>query len=235
MSRTAKQISYGMFYLAILALILVSVAPFGVQEEESPAPVSTAARQLEVRGEVTVMTAADGSVAFLGRVWNPNATYVASSFPYSFRIMRGDVVVMETPRRTGFVYPSEAVSLLEIVSSPTFAEDSSAVLDIGTPDWESSEFLVRPTLVVSRAETSSDELGVVVSGEVRNMGAVSATTVWIIAFMKDTNGFPLFAAQTLLENISGGSFRSFFIRFPRDRGISERAAPDGTEIIVEAH
>src|SRR3989304_3120493 len=112
MSRTAKQFGYGVLYLVLIALVVVSMLPRTGQEEGIVAPLPTSVRPLEVRGTVMVMTAADGSVAFLGRVENPNEAHAASSFPYSFRIMRGETIVSETSRRTGFAYPKESTTLL---------------------------------------------------------------------------------------------------------------------------
>ena len=248
MSRTAKQLGYGTFYLAIIAFVAVSVFSGWEQEGEVSVPVPEGVRSLEVREAVAFMTAADGSVALLGRVWNPNTMYAASAFPYAFRIMRGDTVILETPRRAGFAYPLESGTFLETVLAETFipttsrirdgeaigTENTKVVLDIGAPTWVSAEFLVRPTLTALRVETFSDEFGAFIEGEVRNVGAVLATTARIIAIIEDMNGFPLFAAQTLLENIPGGTFRPFFIRFPRDRRLAERVAPNGTELIIEA-
>lgn len=233
MSRSAKQFFYGALYLALAVLVVISVFP-DRDAAEIPAPAPEGIRGLEVRGAVTTMTAADGIVAFLARVRNPNTTHTASSFPYSFRVVRGAVTVFETPRRNGFVYPLETSVLLETIPSISLTEDTLVTLETGAPVWESSEFLVRPALSVSHAETSSDEIGAFIDGEITNPGAISASAVRIIAIIKDVNGFPLFAAQTLLENIPGEALRPFFIRFPRDRGIPERAAPDGTELVVEA-
>lgn len=234
MSRTAKQFVYGAFSLALLALIIIAILPRGGEESLVSLSAPEGLRSLEVRGPVVVMTAADGSVAFLARVWNPNAAHTASAFPYSFRVMRGEAVVTETPQRTGFVYPLETTALLETVSSAAFTEDMTVALAVGAPTWDSSGFSLRPVLTLTRVETSSDGIGVFVKGEARNTGAVTAAVVRIAAIVKDAEGFPLFAAQTLLEDVPGGVSRPFFIRFPRDQGLSARAAPERIELIIEA-
>lgn len=234
MSRSAKQFFYGALYLALAALIAISVVPRG-DVAEVPASAPEGIRGLEVRGAVTTMTAADGSVAFLARVENPNTMHVAEAFGYSFRITQEDGTVVETPRRTGAAYPRETTVLLETIPSATFTEGTRITLSLGAPAWASAQFLVRPVLEFSRTETASDDLGAFVEGEVRNAGAIAAASARIIAIMRDVNGFPLFAAQTILENVSGGAMRSFFIRFPRDQGIPTRASPEGAELIIEAY
>lgn len=234
MSRHAKQFIYGVFYLALAAVIVVSALP-DAGKEETIVAAPEGARPLEVRGAVTVMVAADRSVALLARVRNPNERYGAATFPYAFRVMRGNAAVLETPRRTGSVHPLETVTLLETLSSSTFSEDAAAEIDVGVPAWTATEFAVRPSLVIVRARIFSDELGAVAEGEIRNASAISASAVRLVVVLKDVNGFPLFAAQTLLaEGIPGGATRPFFVRFPRDRSIFERAAPDGAEFIIDA-
>lgn len=234
MSRSAKQFFYGALYLALAVLIAISVVPRG-GVAEVPASAPEGIRGLEVRGAVTAMTAADGSVAFLARVENPNAVHVAEAFGYSFRITQVDGTVSETPRRTGVVYPRETTVLLETISSATSMEGTRITLSLDAPTWVPTQFLVRPVLEFSRTEMASDDLGAFVEGEVRNTGAITAARARIIATIRDVNGFPLFAAQTILENVSGGTTRPFFIRFPRDRGIPTRASPEGAELIIEAY
>jgi len=79
-----------------------------------------------------------------------------------------------------------------------------------------------------------DSIGLLVEGTVTNAGAVAASRARILAIVNDANGFPLFAAQTVLENLAGGASRDFFIRFPRDEGLATRALPDKTEILIYA-
>jgi len=234
MSRTAKQFFYGSFYCALLALVVLAIIPRTEEARPIPSPASEELRPLEIRGSVTVMKASDGSAAFLARIWNPNATHAASSFPYSFRVVQEGEVTTETPRRNGFVYPLETTALVETLPSAMFAEDADVTLVVGTPTWDAVEFSLRPALVLVRAETSSDDIGAFVEGEVRNTGVVTAATTRIAAIVKDSSGFPLFAAQTLLESVPGGASRTFFIRFPRDKGLLDLISPGGTELIMEA-
>lgn len=248
MSRTAKQLLYGALYLGFLVLIAIGLFPDGESARVAPTPASQDLIPLVVRGPVTAMTAADGSVAFLARVRNQNALHIASAFPYSFRILRDDGTSIETVSRVGFVYPSETSAFLETVPSAAFMPTTSSTRDsgaigaeemivelvLGMPTWTDAEFSLRPVLTLVRSETSSDENGLVVRGEVKNTGVVTAAVARIIALVKDANGFPLFAAQTLLSDVPREASREFFIRFPRDEGISARAAAEQTELIVEA-
>lgn len=233
MSHSTKQFFYGALYFVLAVLIVILVLPRrDVAKVLVPAPEGI--RGLEMRGAVTIMTAADGSVALLARVKNPNTAHAATSFPYSFRIVGDAVPLAETPRRAGFVYPGETMVLLEHVSSAEFSEGARAELAIGTPIWEPAGFLVRPAVTVPRAGLGSDELGAFVRGEAQNASAVSASTVRIIAIASDENEFPLFAAQTLLENLAGGASRAFFIRFPRDQALASRAVAGSFELAWDA-
>lgn len=234
MSRTAKQFLYGALYLGILVLIAIGLLPGGERTRVTPAPSSEDPLPLVVRGPVTVMAAADGSVALLARVRNQNVSRIASAFPYSFRIVRGDGTSVGTVSRVGSAYPSETSVFLETLPSVTFTDDTTVELAIGTPTWTDAEFSLRPVLTLVRSETSSDESGLFVKGEVKNTGAATVAVARIIALVKDAGGFPLFAAQTLLNNIPREVSREFFIRFPRDEGLSTRTAAEQTELIVEA-
>jgi hypothetical protein len=225
---------YGLLYLGLVALVAFAFVDGGGGGSAVPALTGYVPLSLEVRGAVTVMTAADGSVAFLGRVRNPNRAHVATSFTYAFHVTEGGEVILETPLRTGFVYPGETTTLLETFPSVTITEGMTVTLEVGAATWESAEFRVRPMLVPTRAVFSADAAGPFVGGEVKNMGAITAATVRIVAIAKDSNAFPLFAAQTLLHDISGGSSQPFTIRFPRDPGIRQRAASNGLELIIEA-
>ena len=247
MSRFAKQLTYGALYATLAVLIFIALIP-GVVPGAGPSNIPEDIQNLETRGAVTVMTAADGNVAFFGKVYNPNQRYTASSFSYFFSVVRDGVAVLETPQRNAFVYPRTEAPLLEVVVLPTLmptfsstrdgfavgAEDTEIVLNIGVADWVSADFTLLPVLAIARSEISSDENGALVRGEVQNTGTVTATVVRIIAIMKDMRNFPLFAAQTVLANVPGGASQNFFIRFPRDPGIVTHAVPENTELIIEA-
>lgn len=236
MSRATKKFIYGVLYLALLALILLRIfSPEAPSRGGSPTSLSEGLRPLAMEGDVVIFTAADGSAALMARVRNPNPAHRASSFSYSFQLMRGmQEVFLETPRRSGFAYPSETAVLLETLPLASLDEDTRAALMLGAPTWEDAAFLVRPTVEVARVETLSNDRGAVVTGEVKNAGSVGAAVVRLVAILKDVNGFPLFAAQAVLEDIPRAGARSFTIWFPRDRGLAERASPAATELLFEA-
>lgn len=232
MSRSIKRILYGALYLILFALVALLFIP----ERDGGAPAALpegGVLPLEPRA-ATVMVASDGSAAIFARVRNPNANHLASSFSYAFRVIENGVTVATTPRRTGFVYPRETVTLLEVVRAAPFTGAATAILDLGETSWESATFAVRPSLaLLGTAETGTDEIGVWVRGKVENRAAVAASEVRVIAILKDGNGFPLFAAATFVGGIPGGAAEDFFIRFPPDSGLAARTAADLTEVVVE--
>ncbi|MDP3975200.1 MAG: hypothetical protein Q8P88_02875 [Candidatus Jorgensenbacteria bacterium] len=235
MNRTAKQIGYGAFYLAFIALVL-----FGVFSPEVPSRgglevrLPEGLRPLEMRGEVTVMPAADGSISLLAQVRNPNAEHLASSFSYSFRFMENGVVRATTPARTWFVYPSETSVLVEIVSGVVHTEHTEVTLMVTDVVWEPTRFLVRPALSLRGVGTSVDEKGVFVTGEVVNAGSVAASSVRVVAILKDAGGYPVFAASSALGPLGGDSTEPFTVRFPPDQELARRMIPSATELHLEA-
>lgn len=235
MSRTAKQIGYGVCYLALIALALFVVfSPERAERGGSPASLSEDLRPLEMRGPVTVMSAADGSVSLLAQVRNPNAGHLASSFSYSFRFVEHGAVRGTTPERTWFVYPSETSALVEIVSGVARTEATEATLAVTDVVWEPAQFLVRPALVLRGVGTSVDKKGVFVTGEIVNAGSVAASSVRVVAVLNDALGYPVFAASSALGALGGNSTERFTVRFPSDQELARRMIPNATEVILEA-
>lgn len=233
MSRPVKRFLYGALYFVFLAFV---VSWFFPQKGPAtpPSPFPSEPKPLEIQSAVTIMTAADGSVAFFARARNPNGEYLADPFPYSFVVKRAGNVVEETPLRTGVAYPGESAALLEIVRNPTLTEDTTVELKLGAPSWKDASFSVRPAVTMGEQSVARDAAGMIAEGTVANTGSVAAGSISIIALLKDAAGFPLFAAQTELMNVPGGVTEPFFIRFPRDEGLATRAVAASTEFIVSA-
>ncbi|MBI2278913.1 MAG: hypothetical protein HYU81_02525 [Candidatus Brennerbacteria bacterium] len=232
MNRSAKQFIYGALYLALIALVVGELLGGDRNGTTIMPSIPEGIHPLEMRGAVTIMTAADGSVTFLGRIHNPNPGHVAS-FSYSFRFIQNGATIFEAPRRTGFAHAGETTVLVETVFIPV-PYGATTALAASKPIWEPAAFLIRPSVAVEGVEGRVDDRGPFVEGAARNRGAVAASDIRVVAILKDVNGFSLAAAQTAIGSAPGSAARPFFIRFPRDPDIARRAAFEKTEIILEA-
>jgi hypothetical protein len=251
MSRSAKKNIYGIFFLAIFFLIAWGVfrafvpAPSctdGVlnQGEEGvdcggPCAPCAVAGPEALRGRaVQVFGAESGRAVLLARVVNPNADFAADPFSYSFVVHGKEGRVVETTtRKTEVIHASEQEYLFESEVSTPEPSIGDVELTLSGTMWRRASEVPRPQLSASQVVTDAGENGVRVRGVVENGSPFAARTVRVVALLFDQWGVPLFAAQTVVDSVAGGSTQAFPpILFPSDVSLVRAVSPGRTEVFV---
>ncbi|MFH1161799.1 MAG: hypothetical protein V1696_00780 [Candidatus Jorgensenbacteria bacterium] len=251
MSRSAKQFAYGAFYLVLFLLILWGVFralvpgpscsdgilngdEAGVDCGGPCAPCAKAQTEVLRPGTVQAFSTQDGRTVFLAQVINPNAAYAAESFSYSFSISDSSGRHLgDTPSKTGRIHASERRYLFEPEVPAQFSSADRAELTLSQVVWRKASELPRIDIAASGVATDVGSDGVRVLGAVKNQGPLTARGVKIVALLHDRVGVPLFAAQTVLDEIAGGETQAFPpIKFPSDESLARSVDPAATEIFV---
>lgn len=250
MFRSTKQAVYGVCYLALLALILwggfrAFVPGPGCSDGilngdevgvDCGGPCSPCAAQPEALrpGEVQVFSTEGGRTVFLAQVINPNAAYAAASFSYSFAMTDGAGRTLgSTPRKTDRIHASERRYLFESEVPVPFPSAGRVALALSGVEWRQASELPRAELSASRIATDVSADGIRVRGEVENRSPFGARGVKIVALLFDRFGGPLFAAQTVLDEVAGGETQTFPpIKFPSDEPLTRSVDPAATEVFV---
>ncbi|MCP6719920.1 MAG: hypothetical protein KJI72_01155 [Patescibacteria group bacterium] len=250
MSRSLKQFVYGIFYLAIFALILLSI--YSSAFKPSPSCFDNKINQDEkgidcdgpcisceelnlkapkVTGPVRVFGLSSGQTVLLAEIVNPNSTYGAI-VDYRFRLYNRGGALIETIVGEEHLYPSERTYMYEpnvVVKTPDI---SHVELVFSKPDWVVASEMPYPSLIISEVDTVVEEDGKVrVAGIMRNRSPVIAPTVNVVAVILDNvHGAELFASQTVIARIGGFEEAPFNIFFPADTRFSEQIDEEATKV-----
>ena len=250
MSRSLKQFIYGVFYLAVLALVLSSIYSSNFKPEPScfdneinqgekgidcggpcvPCE-ELSLREPRVTGPVQVFSLSSGETVLLAGVANSNSTYGAI-VNYRFRLYDRNSILIETITGEERLYPSERTYVYEPNVVSKIPNISSAELDFGKPEWVVASEMPYPSLVIREVDTKIGSDGKIrVTGMVRNESPVIAQNVNIVAVLLDNViGAELFASQTVIEKISGFEEILFVVLFPADARFSQQADEKATKI-----
>ncbi|MFH1193114.1 MAG: hypothetical protein V1656_02240 [Candidatus Jorgensenbacteria bacterium] len=250
MSRSSKQFVYGAFYLALLALILWGgfrafvpgpscgdgILNQNEERVDCGGPCAPCAVQPETlrASEAQAFSTEGGRTVFLVQIINPNAAYAAASFSYSFVMTDSSGRALgSTPRKTDRIHASERRYLFESEVPVSFTSTGQVSLMLSDVEWKQAAELPRVEFSALRIATDVNADGIRVQGEVENRSPFGAREVKIIALLFDRAGAPLFAAQTVVDEIAGGATQAFPpIKFPADGALARAADPAATEVFV---
>lgn len=251
MSRSAKKSVYGVFYLVLLFLIAWGVfrafvpAPNcrdGVLNQKEtdvdcggPCVPCAVAQPDPLRVErVWVFSTESGKVVLLAKVANPNAAYAAASFSYAFAVRDNDGVMLETTSwETESLHDTEVGYLFTAATGVSAARAMTAELILENITWKPTSEVPRPRLSTSQITTEVEGNEVVVRGMVGNESPFAARKVKVVARLFDRLGDPLFAAQTVVDEVPGGGMQAFApIKFPSDAFLTRSVEPSLTEVFV---
>ncbi|KKU15524.1 hypothetical protein A3I34_02890 [Candidatus Jorgensenbacteria bacterium RIFCSPLOWO2_02_FULL_45_12] len=245
MSRRTKKFIYGVFYLAVLAVLGWMV--YGANNAEAPSCIDGKRNQGEEQTDcggpcmaceikqlnpVSARGARffglqDGRVVLLGELVNPNEGYIAENVSYEFGIRDKTGYKVETLSGEETVFPLEKRYVLNAEARTRFNNIGSVELQISTSSldasWEKFYGTLKPNVsLVSPPVFSEQGNNISISGEIKNQSSFSARNVKIIAILSDSFGDPVFAAAWAADNVSAFGSREFTIIIPRDGVFSRR-------------
>ena len=251
MSRFAKQFIYGIFYLAVFALVLggiYSVIPgpaptcFDGRKNQSETGIDCGGPCLsceiavldppQILGEVKILSLPDlGPVAFLAEVLNPNADYVLRNAFYSLLIYDKNEILLQTLEGSESLDPLEKKFIYGVSVAP-IENMAKARLEFEDLEWISAKDVVIPDLAISDLRTEVEGSAIKVRGILRNEGPFSASRVRVLALLFDKHGIELFASETSIGWVEGSGEVSFVAFFPQDKFLSETVDVNATKVFV---
>lgn len=234
MRRLLKQLLYGSFYLLFFIFIFggfyigSKAAPScfdGTQNQGEegidcggicggfclPADM----RPIEVVGNVRLLFPDRTHVSLLAELRNPNIEFAAKVFNYTVTVYGESGEIAMTIPRTSFIYGGETgrYILIPNIQLPVGGA-ARATLTVANPSWVPAVAYKRPEFSVKQTETSEDESGVIVRGEVVNRGALGAPRVTVLALFYGEFRQLIGASQTELNNIRRNETRTFEVYHP---------------------
>ncbi len=234
MSRLAKQLIYGIFYLAIIVAI-----GWGLYRLYVPAP--TCFDGIQNQGEEGVDCGAvcgkacppaliplanptaqlikydNGAVDVLTRIDNANATYGATAVPYTLKVTDAGGSVLATRTGTTYVNPLEPhymdFPLIGLTGTPVSA---SLQLDAASVKWAALttqggtnvSFAVRQDQLIPSANSLRYQANIV------NNSTFDFNQVEVTVILYDQNGKVVGAGSTMISTLTGGQLRGTTIDWP---------------------
>ena len=235
MSRRAKQVLYGIFYLAVLGGIgtgayflffrpgpscFDGIQNQGEQGVDCGGPCAPCAsvnvQPVGVLGSVRVFSPLPGSVSVLAELENANASSGAEIFDYTVTLYGPDgSTTVASANGSSFIYPDETKYLI-LPNEPVSSTIGGASIAISNMSWiAASQMGAPPKFSFSNIVTSPAPGNfMTVSGNITNLDASSFGTVLIGAIFKDAAGTPVGASQTEVNSLAPGATQPFSISYP---------------------
>jgi hypothetical protein len=249
MDRTAKQVIYGGFYLAVLAafFLLVYLAASepvpgclnGKQDDTEEGidcgdvcgnvclPVNL--RPIAVQS-VLGFSATPGTLQILAKVQNPNTALAARTFDYRFDLIGRDGKVIASSPGAGFIYAGEVKYMVAFADGYDTKDVGRVDLKIQDPAWEKGERFAKPKFDIQDRRIVTTDATMTISGRLVHRDTVDMPKVTVIAILQSAGGRPLGISQTELDNVTTGEVRPFAIVHPAIGGVDSSK----TELIVSA-
>jgi hypothetical protein len=254
--RHVKQLIYGVFYMALWAGLIGAIyawqkpAPScfdGVRNQNEAgvdcggvcarACVPAATAPLQVVGDPSMILFGDAATtstlraSLVAEIRNSNLDIGASNFGYTWSILDGSGVEIESFSASSFIYPGE-IKYLTLLNAalPAGATPTSARIELGNPQWTREDRFPRPNLDILSDNTEVANNNLVVSGSLVNRDAVDFQTVYLTAIFYDTNSRIAGVSGTERNNVTSGESREFSLFHP----LIQNVAPERTVVRATA-
>ena len=241
MSRTTKQIVYGVIYLSIFLGIFASIYftylkppvtcfdSIQNQNEEgvdcggSCAKVCTPATIAPITAVGNVMTFATSPhhVTFLVRITNTNFDFAAKSFDYRFDLSDASGAIIQSVSGTSFIYAGEAKYLI-VPNQEISSSVENVVVAISNPVWaKSSDLGAAPQFVFHSIKTEPISSSTIrVSGTITDNDVSAFDKITVIALFKNSNGMLVGTSQTELDQVIPNEAYDFSVLYPTAQSIN---------------
>jgi hypothetical protein len=241
-TRRAKQLIYGALYVIVLLMLfaviyLLFIRPFMapsavVCTSSTCAPADTA----PITGELsaTFMTS-PGHYTFLAQAANGSANYGIQVLNYEIDLYNASDTVIQSIPGQSFIYPMQNKYLV-IPNVFVGLPFDHARMNITSVAWLASSTLgANPGIAsgqfgIQNIQAIIASTTVSVGGQLVNMGVASYEKVIVIVIFHDTNGSPLGASQTEIDNLKAGETTTFSVMYPAASNVN----PALNQIIVYA-
>jgi hypothetical protein len=233
-----KQIVYGIFYLAILGIVVTGIyflflkpAPScfdriqneGEQGVDCGGPcgkicLPSSIQPISVLGTVDVFSPLPDHVAILAQLENANIDLAASSFNYVVTLYGADgSTPVATFNGTSYAYAAETKYVVlpnEFMSATDTV--SRADLAVSNIQWvPATEMGSEPQLAFTNIlDTISPSGLVTVSGNITDRDVSAFHNIIVVAIFNNAAGVPVGASQTELDSIAPNATQIFSVSYP---------------------
>ncbi len=236
MSKTLKQLIYGLFYIFILSGIISGIyfvflkpAPScfdnvqnqGEQGIDCGGPCSKVCiplnlKPIEISGQPQVFHPSPSSLNVLAKIQNPNSDYAAKSFVYTFKFYDNNGNALGESQGESFIYASERKYLTVFnLSLPSVERLRRVELAIDNPEWLPANSFKNPQLnIQSKEAKESGQKVFQVDGRFTNNDTVLLPKVEVLAIFYSKFGFIGGVSKNEIDNVSPGESRTFSIIHP---------------------
>lgn len=250
MSRLGKQLVYGFFFLALLAVLgaliyYVFIRPepgcFNGREDTgeegvdcggvcAAACIPEGLLPLEMLGEPRIFRSSPALVGILVRIQNPNLDAAARNLNYRIDLYDTAGAVIASRSGNSFVYAGEIRYIADFVSVANQGEVSRATMTAESRDWLPAARYPAPQISIQERRTEVRDDSVVASGRFLNQDAADFPRAEVIAVFYSNFGLPVGVSRTEVENVKIGESRTFTLFHP----FSSSVDPARTEYFVYA-
>jgi hypothetical protein len=250
MSRLGKQLAYGFFFLALLALLgaliyYVYVRPEpgcfngrqdrGEEGVDCGGPCAAACipeglLSLEMLGEPRIFRSSPALAGVLVRIQNPNLEVAAKSFNYRIDLYDAAGAVIASRSGSSFIYAGEIRYIADFINVANSNDAFRAVMTAESRDWLPAARYPSPNISIQEKRTEIRDNSLVASGRFLNQDVADFPRVEVIAVFYSSFGLPVGITRTEVENVKIGESRTFTLFHPFSSSID----PAGTEYFVYA-
>ncbi len=236
MNRLVKQIVYGLFYIAVVTgisfLLYWFLKPNATcfdnrqnQNEEgidcggvcARVCIPSDIRDIEVVGSPQAFSPVPGVFGIVARIQNPNLSFAAPSFTYTFRVYDAQDRFVDISGMS-HMYAGEAkyITILKTDGSVTIPPVRIARIEalISTPHWIPAKDFSKPALRLQEFRLLQTQNQLVVNGQFTNDDALTLSHIPAIALFYGTFGQLVGFSQTILDGVAPNETRAFTIIHP---------------------
>ena len=235
-TRRAKQIVYGMFYIVLWAAF-IAVIWFAVRllAPSAPAPVPctpstcapTSTAPISV-SPVTTFLSSPGHYTFLAQIQDTNQDYAVSYFDYSIDLEDSSGTVLQSIPENSFIYAGQTKYLV-VPNVAVPQAPVSVVLSVKDAYWAATSTLGSiPAFTTENLTAGTTSSTVSVGGEITNANLSVTRYVFVDVIFVGTDGSPVGASQTELNNVAPDQTVGFSVSYPQTGSID----PTKSQVVV---
>ncbi len=233
MSRTAKQISYGFFYVLAFGVLAAGIyflflrtepsCTNGIQDgkeqgidcgETCGRVCIPATLKPLVAGAARVFNPEEGRVSVLVEVTNPNPDWGTDRFDYRFELFTDKGQSLGVVEEQSFIYPGEVKYVFAFVPVEKGIRVQRAAVSAIARNWlPSAEF--RKAVVAIESQAAAREGGKIrATGRIVNRDTIPFDTVIMTAILKNSLNIPVGVSATEIGTLEVGGSKPFSVIHP---------------------
>jgi len=236
MSRTNKQLIYGIFYFVIFSLVIWWLFGGFLNNNKKNNEESLNVLPLKVVGLPQFLPFGNNQGVVLVKVSNLNSDYAAFEFFYVFKVYNASGLLITSVQGSDFLYAAETNKyIFEVLKDVAVNEIERVDFEISQVNWKPKDEFSKPAVGVTSVSTAVLEKAVQVEGAVINNTHFLLNEVRVTAVIFDSFGYELAISRTIVNKLEPLTRQSFVVFIPIDSQlIKEKVDLQKTLVFVSA-